>query len=248
LASPGNDEQPVQPRALSSSPRERLRQLVASRVTAERQLAEAGATRQRVRDLIVAADEAERIAADLEQAVSTATREWAENGADPIVPSVPQALLDKRTAARRLADEAHFKAQGAEAALPKITADERDARQTLTSTDEAIKAAAMDVLIAEAAPSFKRLDRAARQYRQALAELLPLAVLARPLWGHAHRYGGFAGGSAGDAIAQAFESARVGIPSDDKLRHEADKLVDLSRADELIRYARALCADPDAKQ
>lgn len=239
------DDQADAARDLPDDPRARLRELLTSREPAQRVLEEAIAARERTRQLIADADQAEAVADDLEQAVSSATRAWAEAGAAPGVPAVDQALLDRRATARRAAEEARFKAQGATAALPRLASAERDARLALSSTDQAIRAAAADVLISEHAPQVRALLEAARSYREALGELLPLALLVRPLWGASHRYGQFA--ATGDRLAEVFESARVHIPSDDELRHGADKFVDLARADELLRHARALCADPDAE-
>jgi hypothetical protein len=208
----GLTSQPAE-RASPGDARDRLRQLAALRAPAEKRLADAAAARQRVRDLIAAADEAESVAADLEMAVATATREWAESGADPSVPAVSQALLDQRSAARRTADEAQFKAQGAEAALPKLAADERDARQHLADANTAHKETVG--CVERAMIDDKRGERFARALRAWLVDgPLSLDAIMRP----SYAFHAFNSREAHREIIDLLFRCGIRVPSDDEIK------------------------------
>jgi len=215
--------------------RDRLRLALADRGPALAVIDEAVQARQRVRDLIAAAAEADEIATDAERQVADCTRAWALQGAKETGPAIPQAQLDAMAAAQRTAGELHFKAEGAKAALPAMADREQDARIALKQQDEQIRSHVTAVLLELHEPAMRELEEMHARSVELIAEVSALAVLLDP------RFATWKDLVASTTAVRARLSAlALNIPDE---RDGPTKV----GADALARFARELLKNPDAE-
>lgn len=187
-----------------------LEQLVAAKQERDRragavaEIAEHLGRVKQVLDDSAAADAALRMA---EAQAAAASQAWAAGGAK----GEPNGdAFEAAQQVRVVADRLRLKAQGATAAVPALRESQTDARRQLEKAEDAIRAAAIAVLRAEAAPDFELLERVMPEVTAALYRLKGLRVLTAS-WGKGHMFGGWGGG--GDMIAERL--GEIGFPEPD---------------------------------
>lgn len=216
--------------------RQRLRDAIAAQARAKETLNEALAGADRVRALTAHARDAADAAAAAEDVAAQATRIWAETGASSGTAPASQRLLDAAAAARRKASDARLTAEGAAEGMSAVEENVRAARVELDNAGFDIKTAVAAVLMSESEGKFEVLERAHREYVEALADIKALLAVVRG-GGPAHIYHDTRSDSTAQAITQRLSRSAIPLLVDGDLR---------SRSNESFEFARRLRSDPDA--
>jgi len=199
-------------RAVTTPPRtpERalLREAQEAQSHAERALQDQIAKLQRVQALTSAVESAEAAVVEAKAAIESAVNDWVTRGAPADESPVPQALRDRMSNLKRVADEAHAVADGARAELPEVQKATDDARDAIERARDAVRIAACAVMRAEIEPCLVALRQAHAAYMQAIRPIWALRMVTHGAWG-ASVWGGL--GDAGVDLERLLQE--LAIPS-----------------------------------
>lgn len=223
------------PEEMMAAARHRRRAADAPRDRAKVALAEASAARQRVEAVIAAADTAEEAAQTAEDAAAASVRAWAARGAPADEAQGDPALLTAAADARRTAQFARLKADGAKAAVRQVREAELAAERDLNAAETEIYSASGQIELAE-------IESALRSVEAAFAAAAPAFALVAGFMSRV-RYSRDGLGSVGletNELRKRLGACVLAVPTDRDLEF-------LPAAEPWVDFGRRLLTDPEAK-